>query len=122
MGQVGHRVIIAERDPVFGLSLTRFSRHVYKFINFTARSKADYVEALVKIWHKHNIDWFIPIRLVVTRYSFSFSLVPIFGYFCKCLVNHQCTVWKLNDFLPHIFYVKFILRIVEVQELQFLQC
>ena len=64
MGQVGHRVIIAERDPVFGLSLTRFSRHVYKFINFTARSKADYVEALVKIWHKHNIDWFIPIRLV----------------------------------------------------------
>ena len=62
MGQVGHRVIIAERDPVFGLSLTRFSKHVYKFINFTARSKADYVEALMKIWHKHNIDWFIPIR------------------------------------------------------------
>ena len=66
MGQAGHKIIIADQDPAFGLSLTRFSKYVHKYFNVKARSKADYVEELVRIWALENIDWFIPISNNVT--------------------------------------------------------
>ena len=62
MGQAGHKVIMAEKDPTYiGLSLTRFSRYVNKYINLKARTRVDYVEELVRIWHKEKVDWFLPI-------------------------------------------------------------
>ena len=59
MGQAGHRVIVADRDPVFMMSMTRFSRYVDRFIMIWPT--ANYQDELVKIWKQENVDYFLPV-------------------------------------------------------------
>ena len=57
----GHKIIVADKDPTGGFSMTRFSKYVSKYIHITANTKDQYINALENIWKQEAIDWFIPV-------------------------------------------------------------
>ena len=59
MGEAGHKVIVADADPTFGLNMTRFSKYVHKFI--LLNNAKTYVEDLITIYKEEKADGFIPI-------------------------------------------------------------
>lgn len=62
LGQAGHKVIMVDEEGLEkGLSLTRFSKYVSKFINLGSLSKADYIDGLLEAFKNESVDWFIPL-------------------------------------------------------------
>ena len=59
LGRAGHRVILADHDPTFVLTMTRFSKYLSKFIMISP--KQNYQDALVQICQDESVDWFIPV-------------------------------------------------------------
>ncbi len=61
MGQAGHKVIVADRDPSFGLNMARFSKFTDKFVQIWAKSSLEYMDKLVKIARENRVDWYMPV-------------------------------------------------------------
>merc|ERR1712127_469626 len=59
MGQVGHRVIVADKDWKHSVNSSRFSKYVTKFV--TLPNHIPYEDALVQLWEKENVDFFLPV-------------------------------------------------------------
>ena len=67
MGEAGHKVIVADADPTFGLNMTRFSKYVHKF-RLLSNAKT-YVEDLISIAREEKVDGFIPVSHITLSIS-----------------------------------------------------
>ena len=59
MGEAGHKVIVADADPTFGLNMTRFSKYVHSF--HLLNNTKTYVEDLIAVFKAEKVDGFIPV-------------------------------------------------------------
>ena len=59
MGEAGHKVIVADADPTFGLNMTRFSKYVHSF--HLLNNTKTYIEDMIGIFKAEKVDGFIPV-------------------------------------------------------------
>ena len=58
MGEAGHKVIVADADPTFGLNMTRFSKYVHSF--HLLNNTKTYVEDLIAVFKAEKVSKTVP--------------------------------------------------------------
>ena len=71
MGEAGHKVIVADADPTFGLNMTRFSKYVHSF--HLLNSTKTYIEDLIAIFKAEKVDGFIPVSHIQLSINDSYA-------------------------------------------------
>ncbi len=91
----GHRVVLVESGK-YRLTGHRFSRAVDRFYTVPAPQSPDYVDALVEIVRKEQIDVYVPVCSPVASYYDALAK-PVLARYCEVIHGNTDTIATVDD-------------------------